>query len=112
MYIFASSSNRILKYRSGCDFGLLITQETSLVPPSDAEADFISAESLGLTLRRRPGGVDIVTYNYARAIHRGNSGVYSSSVGRVNFREGSPFADPRAKRGGWQGGRLSGAPWG
>lgn len=57
-----------------------------------AEADFISAESLGLTLRRRPGGIDIVTYNYVRAIHRGNSGVYSSSVGRVNFREGSPFA--------------------
>jgi len=68
----------------------------------DAEADFISAESLGLTLRQHPEGIDIVTYNYVRAIHRGNSGVYSSSVGRVNFREGSPFADPRAKRG-WQG---------
>lgn len=91
---------------------LRISHNALLFPPSDSEADFISTESLGLTLRWRPRRIDIVTYNYVRAIHRGNSGVYSNSVGRVNFREGSPFADPRAKRGGWQGGRLSGAPRG
>lgn len=40
-----------------CDSGFLITQRTSApVAPLDAEADFISAESLGLTLRRRSRG--------------------------------------------------------
>lgn len=94
----AFSSYRLVETRFTI-FEFLITQEapssTAVRHGSRFYFNRITGTDTSATSRGRIG---IVTYNYVRAIHRGNSGVYSSSVGRVNFREGSPFADPREQK--------------
>ena len=79
-------------------FEFLITQETPSSSAVRRGSRFYFNRITGTDTSASRGRIGIVTYNYVRAIHQGNSSVYSSSVGRVNFREGSPFADPREQK--------------